>query len=250
MSVYETRIWKLGRALLPQPIRLKLRIPIIRLVAVYKQVVQKSYSANGEDLLIRSLIRGSQDVWYMDIDAGDPRIHSNTYALYLDGARGVVVDANRALLAEFSRVRPGDRTIWGAITMNRLGSDSVTYWTLDPWELSTTDPGALERALRSGARLVSEDQVPAVDVNELLRAIYPADVAVKLLNVDIEGISFEVLNNIDFAQFSFDYVLVERDSPNETFDHAEGGSLTNRYVRVGSLGPTDAYSRARAGATH
>jgi hypothetical protein len=218
-------------------------MPIIRLIVLFKSVALKSYAANGEDLLIVSLIGDREDVWYFDIGAGDPRIHSNTYALYLRGAEGVAIDANRDLLTEFSKVRPRDTTIWGAIARPSGLVKSVTYWTLDPWELSTTDPRAMQRAVKNGARIVSEGQFPAVDVNGILGSTFPADGRVTLLNVDVEGISFEVLNSIDFSRFSFDYVLVERDSFDEIFEHAESGSLTSSYVKVGSLGPTDVFSR-------
>ena len=243
MSVYESWIWRLGRSLLPQPIRLKLRMPIIRLIVLFKSVAHKSFSANGEDLLIASLIGNRQDVWYFDIGAGDPKIHSNTYAFYLRGAEGVAIDANRDLLTEFTKVRPRDTTIWGAIARPSGLVRSVTYWTLDPWELSTTDHGAMQRALKNGARLLSEDQFPAVDVNEILRSTFPADGRVTLLNVDVEGISFEVLNGIDFLRFSFDYVLVERDSFDEIFERAESRSIPSSYVKVGALGPTDVFAR-------
>jgi hypothetical protein len=78
LSVYESRIWKLGRSFLPQSTRLRVRIPIIKGIVLYKSVVHKSYSANGEDLLIKTRVDDGLEVWYLDIGAGDPRIHSNT----------------------------------------------------------------------------------------------------------------------------------------------------------------------------
>jgi hypothetical protein len=243
LSVYGSRIWRLGRTLLPQSIRLKLRVPIVQLIVLYKSVVQKSYSANGEDRMIASLIGDRRDVWYFDIGAGDPRIHSNTYAFYQRGAEGVAVDANKDLLAKFAKLRPRDTTIWGAITRKGDTAEFVTYWTLDPWELSTTDPGAKDRAVKNGARILSEDRFPALDVNGILGSTFPGDGRVKLLNVDIEGISFQVLNSIDFSRFAFDYILVERDSPEDVFEHGQRGSNAGPYVALQSLGPTDAYSR-------
>jgi hypothetical protein len=158
----------------------------------------------------------------------------------------VAVDANKDLLSKFGKKRPRDTTVWGAITRDSSLAKTVTYWTLDPWELSTTDAGAKERAVNNGARVLSEDQFPAVDVNALLGATFPKDGRVKILSVDIEGISFDVLNSIDFTH-PFDYVLVERDSAEDAFKYAQDGSLGGSYITAGSRGPTDAYSRVEGG---
>jgi hypothetical protein len=247
LSVYESSIWRVGRSLLPKPLRLKVRTPVLGLIALYKSVVKKSYSANGEDLLVRSLLVERDEVWYLDVGAGDPRIHSNTYGFYLRGAEGVAVDANNNLLAKFKKARPRDTTICGAIATSGGLSNSVTYWMLDPWELSTTDPDAMQRAVANGARIVSTEHFPIVDVNGILESAFPADDRVKLLNVDIEGISYEVLNSIDFSRFSFDYVLVERDAIGDAFERAMAGPHPASYVKVGAAGPTDLYSRLGVG---
>jgi hypothetical protein len=246
LSVYESRIWRLGRTLLPQSVRLKLRIPVVKLIVLYRSVVLKSYSANGEDLFIRSLIGDRRAVWYFDVGAGDPKLHSNTYGFYLRGAEGVAIDANKDLLTKYGKARPRDTTIWGAITRDSDLTGFATYWRLDPWELSTTDRSAMERAVKNGARILSEDRFPAVDVNGILGSTFPRDDRVTLLNVDIEGISFEVLNGIDFTRFPFDYILVERDSVVDTFERAQSGSAPGSFMMVGSLGPTDAYARVGA----
>jgi hypothetical protein len=222
-------------------------MPIIRLIVFYKAAVHHSYSANGEDLLITSMIGGRAEVWYLDVGAGDPRIHSNTYALYRRGGDGVAVDANMGLLTKFKEMRPRDRTIWGVITRTASSQTSVTYWTLDPWELSTADANAMQKALKNGARIVSENQFPSVDIDAILGSTFPTDGRTTLLNVDIEGSSFEVLNSINFRRFPFDYVLVERDSPKEAFGAADNEDLPPRYRKVRSLGPTDVYSRVGYG---
>jgi len=146
----------------------------------------------------------------------------------------------------FRKLRPRDTAIWGAVMpVSSLGS-AVTYWQLDPWELSTTDPQAM-RGDQQGSTGVSEVKVPAVDINKILERAFPVDGRMTLLNVDIEGISYEVLNSIDFGRFAFDWVLVERDSPYEEFSLAEGSSPRRDYAKISSLGPTDVYSRAGVG---
>ena len=212
---------------------MKVQIPVVHAVVLFRSRAYGTYSANGEDLLIKALVPDCARLWYVDIGAGHPKVHSNTYGFYRAGASGLAVDANRGLLEEFGRVRPRDATIWGAITRTSHRGGTVTYWQLDPWELSTTHPTAMQDALKNGGRVVSTSPVPAIGLNEILASTFPADGRPTLLNVDVEGISYDVLNSVNFSRFPFDYVLVERISRGYVLRHGRPGRQRRlRQARV------------------
>src|SRR5690554_6253894 len=69
---------------------------------------RKSYSQEGEDILLEKLFEGKNDGFYVDVGAHHPRRFSNTYLLYRRGWRGINIDAMPGSMAEFRRLRGRD----------------------------------------------------------------------------------------------------------------------------------------------
>jgi hypothetical protein len=244
VSIYDSLVWKTAAKLLPQRLRLRIRIPVLKAISRVRALLLHSYSANGEDRVVSKLI-GNQPIWWFDLGSGDPVIHSNTYKFYLDGNSGVGIDANRHLVKSFLEQRSRDQTIWGAVSLTGGAHERLTFFELDPWELSTVSVAVKDAAIQSGARLVEDSEVPVVDVGRLLGQCFPfGERRLKtLLNVDLEGLSYECLKLIDLTVFSFDFLLVESD------DEIAGGSIVDRgflddlYELVAKCGPTDIWTR-------
>ena len=67
---------------------------------VYAIRQRDSYSQHGEDKLVRQLLEklNLKDLLYVDIGANHPIKISNTYLLYRNGMRGIVIEPNRDFL--------------------------------------------------------------------------------------------------------------------------------------------------------
>lgn len=244
MTIYDSPVWQMAKRILPQKFRLKIRNPIIKVIVFFKVCFQGSYSANREDVFIeKNLQISGSDTWYLDVGSGHPFIHSNTYKLYKKGAKGVVVDANEFLVDKHRKKRPRDLACVGACFPDFDKQAEVVFYHLDPWELSTTSDIWYQQALSSGAMLVSKKIVPNLLLSDLLKQHYPKNTAQKkILNIDVEGMSYGLLNSIDLNTYPFDLILVERDSDSDLFMAAADTSIST-YEKKGSLGPTDIYSK-------
>lgn len=75
----------------------------------------KSYSQEGEDMIMRRLLSGKKDGFYVDIGAHHPFRFSNTYHFYKQGWRGINIDARPKIMRTFDRMRPRDTNIECAI---------------------------------------------------------------------------------------------------------------------------------------
>jgi hypothetical protein len=208
MSILQSRLIVRIRSFFPQLLWLRMRKVFI---ALY-YVVSKSKSLNKEDVLFSKLIKIPKECFYFEVGSGHYKFHSNTYSLYRGGAKGVVIDANKSLLIEFARKRKRDITVWGAIGFS---GSSVKFYQLDPWELSTADFDWYQKALVSGARLVKVEDVPRIEINEIMDQFWPTEKCQTLLSIDIEGLSVQCLKQIDLRKFPFDIIMVEKDSENE-----------------------------------
>ena len=72
---------------------------------------RQSFAQQGEDLILYNLLCHDLQILapsYLDIGAGDPVLSNNTYALYLTGSRGVLVEPNPEMVRKIRAVRPGD----------------------------------------------------------------------------------------------------------------------------------------------
>ncbi|MFA7355121.1 MAG: SAM-dependent methyltransferase, partial [Sulfurimonadaceae bacterium] len=71
----------------------------------------KSYSQEGEDMILRRLFEQQPNGFYVDVGAHHPKRFSNTYFFYKKGWRGINIDAMPNSMELFNKIRPRDINI-------------------------------------------------------------------------------------------------------------------------------------------
>lgn len=195
------------------PLRaLKRRINRLRHAAY----VRSSFAQCGEDIIIAYAAQtmGIDQVSYLDIGAHHPIYLSNTYYFYTQGARGVCVEPDRALLAPFAQFRPGDRMVNAGIGS---ADGSLNFYVLSTPTLNTFSREEAERYVSYGThRIERTEKVEIIGINRLLREQF--DVPPTLLSLDVEGLDLEILRALDFNTHRPPIVCVE------TLTYTEDGS--------------------------
>src|SRR5690349_18351333 len=69
---------------------------------------RRSYSQEGEDMVLRRVFEHKAHGFYVDVGAHHPMRFSNTYFFYRRGWRGINIDARPGSKREFDRARPRD----------------------------------------------------------------------------------------------------------------------------------------------
>jgi len=160
-----------------------------------------SFAQTGEDLII-SLAFGLfgipiTEVYYLDLGACHPINCSNTYRFYSQGARGVLVEANPALIADLKLYRNGD------VVLNKCISDkkneTIPFYILESphYSWSTSDKSRADE-LQKETTLVSTIDVTSVTIMEIFDRYFSH--VPELLCIDIEGKEEEILCSIDFEK--------------------------------------------------
>ncbi len=163
-----------------------------------------SFSQSGEDAIIRYIFRETGvepgKIRYLDLGANHAVHLSNTYSFYIDGARGVLLDANPVLAKELTEKREGD------IVINKCLSDKpdtkLDFYIMSGDGLSTTDYEAAQSFIRENPDLSIKEKitVDSITLDEIIRD-YFHDKAPELMNIDIEGMELTVLKMTDFEKF-------------------------------------------------
>lgn len=168
-----------------------------------------SHSQYGEDLLVEAFFPNDVGT-YLDIGSGRPKKHSNSYLFYRRGWSGTCADANPFNTLLHRIVRPRDRAV--NVAVDKLPGPSMKFFSFKPWQLSTLSSDWADQLVRTGARLRKTRQVEVRSIPSLGISTEPGKGF--FLNLDVEGLDFQVLAGIDWAKFKPSLICVKSsDSP-------------------------------------
>jgi FkbM family methyltransferase len=182
-----------------------------------------SYSTYGEDKLVMGhlFVRTGGDlssVRYLDIGAADPVLGSNTYALYQQGARGVLVEPTRDKADLLRRIRPRDTVVQAGAAFNSARSAELTLFgrgnaglfnTFKPEQVRKV--AAASNAWREQLRPVGKIEVPLVGITEIITKYLGAKTP-DFLSIDVEGYDYDVLSLLDFTVYQPTLICIEASS--------------------------------------
>lgn len=167
-------------------------------------IMKTSFSQSGEDDICRFILQElhvpPKERTYLDLGANHAKLLSNTYSFYLDGARGVLVEANPVLCDELRRERPGDKVV--SCCISEKETDTLEFYILNGDGLSTMDYDAAMSFVEANPNLRIEQTitVPAKTIGSIIKENFP-DKAPAVMDVDVEGMELAILRQIDFDSF-------------------------------------------------
>ena len=144
-----------------------------------------SFSSAGEDMILRHLIGAEKrNGFYVDVGAFHPINSSNTYYFYLNGWRGINIDACPGSMAEFNKVRPRDTNREAGVSDV---NDELTYYFID--KNSSMNSFSKEFLIEIGMHesVKEEIKVPVYKLSQILDEHLSAGQTIDFLSVDVEG---------------------------------------------------------------
>jgi FkbM family methyltransferase len=165
-----------------------------------------SYSLEGEDLILASLLRDVHDGTYIDVGANHPTYVSNTYRLYQMGWRGLAIDGNDAFAPLWASTRPNDRFVQ-ALVSDAVKDAEFLVFPDDTMSSMDTDTGK-RYAARFDAAAVMVRKMKTSTLAALRDQYLPAS-EIHLLTVDVEGEDLNVLKGAALDRMRAGVVVVE-----------------------------------------
>jgi FkbM family methyltransferase len=192
--------------------KLKNRVMGRRTSTTTSTTTTTSYAQFGEDVIIDYYFKylNYQHPNYLDIGAFDPIELSNTYRLYQNGSRGVLVEPIAERARKIRATRPRDTVLDCAIRTSDMPAE-VEFYVMTAQTLSTIVKREAVYAETSRAwgeqHIADVRRVPALTINEVLERHFKD--GVDIIDIDIEGLDLEVLREIDYERFRPRLVMVE-----------------------------------------
>jgi len=167
----------------------------------------KSYSQEGEDMILKRLFETQEKGFYIDVGAHHPQKFSNTYFFYKKGWRGINIDAMPNSMKPFNKIRPKDINIEKAISDKK---QILTYYAFNEPALNGFSRELSEK--RDGQKnyfIKFTKDIETYTLEEILNDNLPKNQEIDFLSVDVEGLDFIVLKSNDFKKYKPKVILIE-----------------------------------------
>lgn len=190
----------------------------------------KSYSQEGEDIILRSILGEKKTVgFYVDVGAHHPKRFSNTYHFYKKKWRGINLDAKPGCMEIFRRIRPRDVNLEFAISDKR--QTLIYYCFNEPALNGFSKTLSIERNKEKGYKIIDEIKIETLTLAEVLNTYLPSDTTIDFLSIDVEGLDFQVLTSNDWSKYKPNVVLVE--DLNFSFDSPDNSKIYKFLIDKG-----------------
>ncbi|OBQ03670.1 MAG: SAM-dependent methyltransferase [Anabaena sp. LE011-02] len=175
--------------------------------AKFDNFMLRSYSQEGEDMILRRLFEKQSDGFYVDVGAHHPKRFSNTFIFYSKGWKGINIDAMPGSMKAFNKQRPRDKNLEIPIAKERK---NLTYFQFNEPALNGfCEELAVSRDGSTAYKIISKQSIEAYPLSVILdQHLNPAQ-SIDFLSVDVEGLDLEVLQSNDWLKFRPKVVLVE-----------------------------------------
>ncbi len=166
----------------------------------------RSYSGEGEDLIIQKIFNHRTNGFYVDVGCYHPKINSNTFILYTNGWSGINIDANPDSIKKFDKLRKKDVNINVGIAQNK---GELTYYTFDEPAVNTFSKELYEERKKLGTlTYLGEQRIAVEPLRDVLDRLHLKR-TIDVLDIDVEGFDLEVLASNDWEQYLPNIILVE-----------------------------------------
>lgn len=159
--------------------------------------VRLHFSQSGEDIQIYNILRPDLHKGvYVDVGSFHPTHLSNTHLLYMNGWKGLNIDANPGSMAPFIKIRPRDINI----EMGVSDKEEVLSFYRHPskamssFEMTETAVEKVALQTKPLNDLLAENNIARIDV----------------LTVDAEGFDYKILQAFDFEKYAPTLIVVEQ----------------------------------------
>lgn len=157
-------------------------------------------------LLLQSMGVETSDATYLELGTNKPIALNNTYCMYRLGARGVLVEPNLELKNYIEVVRPRDRLITKAISLD--GKETMFYKfsgsSVSTLAIERLDKDVIDKIV--SFKLEESYMVDTITINELFAQL---DVMPDFMSIDIEGLDYQVLLQMNYDLYRPKIIMAE-----------------------------------------
>ena len=165
---------------------------------------RKTYSMDGEDIVISDYFKNKEKGFYIDIGCYHPIHRNNTFLLYRKGWKGINVDIHQFSVELFNYLRPHDINYNYAVS-NKNEMINM-YFQKELSQLSTIEHPQAKKVFQGG---IKNKKIQAYTLDKILDFSKLDNKKIDLLDIDVEGADLKVLQGFSIKKFKPELICVE-----------------------------------------
>lgn len=167
-------------------------------------IKRKSYSQDGEDLIINEKFKNIKKGIYIDVGCYHPLEISNTALLHHRGWSGINVDISKFSIKLFNFYRPNDLNLNFAVSnKNKI----IEFYSQKSLSKITTIKKRISRNIFQGK--IKKTKIVSKTLTKILDESKYKDKTIHFLNIDAEGSDFDVLKSLNFKKYKPKMICIE-----------------------------------------
>ena len=159
---------------------------------------------DGEDLFINDYFKNKSNGFYIDVGCYHPIHRNNTFLLHKNGWHGINIDIHKFSIDLFNYLRPNDFNYNLAVSNKNQVIDM--YFQKKLSQLSTIEEEQAKKVFQGNIKKLKID---AVTLDSILENINTDSLKIDLLDIDVEGADFKVLEGFSIEKYKPELICIE-----------------------------------------
>ena len=159
---------------------------------------------DGEDLQIKKYFNNKKKGFYVDVGAYHPIQRNNTMLLHEMGWEGINIDISDFSIKLFDRLRPNDTNL--NIAVSKTNGYVEMFYQKKLSQLHTIKKEIANNVFQGK---IKSKKILSKTMNEILKETKYFKKKIDFLDIDVEGADLEVLESLDFSEYSPELICVE-----------------------------------------
>jgi FkbM family methyltransferase len=167
----------------------------------------KSYSQEGEDMILCRIFDAGYKGFYVDVGAHHPKRFSNTFFFYKRGWSGLNIDAMPGSMDAFRQTRPRDINIECGVSDE---AGMLKYYIFNEPALNGfSKPLADKRHQSPNYKITAVKDIAVRTLSSIMDDHIRDSQTIDFLTIDVEGFDLQVLRSNNWDKYRPQIVLIE-----------------------------------------
>lgn len=192
---------------------------------IFNSAAKASFSQVGEDKIIAYFFNsiGVKHPSYLEIGTNHPVIGNNTYAFYLTGSKGVLIEPDPSLHSIILSKRKHDKLLTCGIALNEAQNAPFFIFPKKYSGWNTFSTEEVEVRKKMGINVETQIFVPLSNINDILKNHFTS--TPDFISIDVEGLDEEIIRSLNFERYKPTLLCIETIKNGDSVQVAKQHSL-------------------------